>query len=58
MGSYAWKSILSARDMICKGMIWRIGTGEAVWIKGDRWLLDQACCSIISPYLSWQTIQE
>ena len=26
-GSYAWKSILGARDVIKKGMVWRIGNG-------------------------------
>lgn len=28
IGSYAWKSILSARDVICKGMVWLIGNGQ------------------------------
>ena len=27
-GSYAWKSILSARDVVRKGMVWRIGDGK------------------------------
>ena len=49
MGSYAWKSLLSTRDVIHKGMIWRVGNGDSVRIKGDRWLPNQACCSVISP---------
>ena len=40
---------LSARDVIQDGMIWRVGNGESVWIKVDRWLPNQACCSVISP---------
>ena len=48
-GSYAWKSIIGARDVIRKGMVWRIGTGEAVRIKEDRWLPGRANCSVISP---------
>ena len=48
-GSYAWKSIISARDVIRKGMVWRIGTGEVVRIKKDRWLPGSTNCSVISP---------
>ena len=32
-GSYAWKSILSARDVIRKGMVWRIGNGQSVRLR-------------------------
>ena len=49
VGSYAWKSLLSARDVIHKRMIWRVRNGESMRIKGDRWLPNQACCSAISP---------
>ena len=48
-GSYAWKSILSARDVIRKGMVWRIGNGQNVWIKEDRWLPGSHRSPIISP---------
>ena len=34
--SYAWKSILSARDVIRKGMVWCIGDGQSVRIKEDK----------------------
>ena len=30
MGSYAWKSILKGRDIIQRGAIWRIGSGESI----------------------------
>ena len=33
VGSYTWKSILSARDVIHKGMVWRISNGESMRIK-------------------------
>ena len=39
--SYAWKSILSARDVVRKGMVWRIGDGKKVSLKEDKWLPDQ-----------------
>ena len=47
--SYAWKSIIGARDVIRKGMVWHIGTGETVRIKEDGWLPGHANCSVISP---------
>lgn len=49
VGSYAWKSILSARNVIRKGMVWRIGNGESVRIKMDKWLPTQSSRSVISP---------
>ena len=48
-GSYAWKTIIRARDVVRKRMVWRIGTREAVRIKEDRWLTVCANCSVISP---------
>ena len=49
MGSYAWKSILSARDVIWKGMVWHIGNGQNVRIKEDKWLPGSPNSPIISP---------
>lgn len=49
IGSYAWKSIISARDVIKKGIVWRIGNGSSVRIKEDKWLLVKNSSSIISP---------
>jgi len=48
VGSYAWKSILSARDVIRKGLVWRIGNGESMRIKRDKWLPAQPSKSVIS----------
>ena len=48
-GSYAWKSILSARDVVRKGMVWRIGDGKTVSLKEDKWLPDQVYRSVSSP---------
>ena len=48
-GSYTQKSIISARDMIRKGMVWQIGNGNYVQIKEDKWLLVNANRSIITP---------
>ena len=40
VGSYAWKSILSARDVVRKGMVWRDRNGQFVCIREDK------CCLI------------
>lgn len=28
--SFAWKSMLAARDLINQGLIWRVGNGESI----------------------------
>ena len=49
IGSYARKSILSARDVIKKGIVWRVGNGQSVCIREDKWLPDQICRTVIAP---------
>jgi len=49
-GSYAWKSIFSVRDVVKRGMVWRIGNGASVSIKEDKWLPDQCYRMVISPF--------
>ena len=51
VGSCTWKSILSARDVIRKVMVWRMGKGESVCIKHDNWLFSQLSRSVASPIL-------
>ena len=48
-GFYAWKSKLSARNVVQKGVVWRIGDGKTVCIKEDKWLPDQVYNSVTSP---------
>lgn len=48
-GSYAWKSILSARDVIWKGMVWQTGNGQSVRIKEDKCLPVKLGSLTISP---------
>ena len=40
---------VSSRDVIQKSMIWRIGNGQLVRIKENKWLPMKASSSIISP---------
>ena len=37
-GSYAWRSIIKGREVIMRGMRWRIGDGCLVQIYQDSWL--------------------
>jgi hypothetical protein len=36
--SYAWRSILSSRDLLSEGLIWKIGDGKTANIWKDRWV--------------------
>jgi len=42
LGSNAWKSILSARDVIKKGAVWRIGDGQSVSSRKHKCLPNKA----------------
>ena len=52
LGSYAWKSILSAWDIIKKGAVWCIGDGQSVCIREDKWLLDEVYRKVSLPISS------
>ena len=47
-GSFAWKSILKGREIIQKGMLWRVGNGSSIQIYHDNWLLDPSLKKILS----------
>ena len=49
--SYAWKSIIKGRDVIKRGVIWRIGDGRSIHIWGDRWLPQKNLALVLSPRL-------
>ncbi|KAA3484157.1 Cyclopropane-fatty-acyl-phospholipid synthase [Gossypium australe] len=36
--SYTWKSIWAAKDVLRKGLIWRVGTGTNISINNDAWV--------------------
>uniref|UniRef100_A0A2N9HKV4 CCHC-type domain-containing protein n=1 Tax=Fagus sylvatica TaxID=28930 RepID=A0A2N9HKV4_FAGSY len=48
-GSFAWKSILGARQLIRSGMWWRVGDGSQVKVWGDSWLPTLSAPKLISP---------
>jgi hypothetical protein len=47
--SYAWRSILKARELVKEGLIWRIGNGESVPIWGAKWLPIKSTHCVQSP---------
>ncbi|XP_059451003.1 uncharacterized protein LOC132181787 [Corylus avellana] len=36
--SYAWRSIISSKNLIHEGLFWRIGNGAKACIWGDKWV--------------------
>ena len=56
--SYAWKSIMSARDLIKKGSTWRVGNGSDIRIWGDRWLPSPHNQLISSPPLPQSSLSQ
>ena len=48
-GSYAWQSILKARENILKGAAWRVGDGKTIKIWKDKWLLEDHHQKIVFP---------
>jgi hypothetical protein len=47
--SFAWRSIMSSKDLIQEGMKWRIGNGNLVKIWGDKWLPTPTTYKVQSP---------
>ena len=47
--SYAWRSILQAQEVIEKGAIWRVGSGQQIEVWKHRWLPDPSYSKIITP---------
>ena len=47
--SFAWKSILQARDVINNGVMWRVGTGESIKNWEYKWLLKHSNSKVVSP---------
>ncbi|XP_059436470.1 uncharacterized protein LOC132169451 [Corylus avellana] len=51
--SFTWRSLLVGRELLEEGLIWRIGNGTSVQIRGDKWIplpityTTQTCNSLI-----------
>jgi len=49
--SFAWRSILNAREVLERGLVWRVGDGTQIWVWGDRWLPTPTMYQVQSPSL-------
>jgi hypothetical protein len=47
--SYMWRSLLSSKDLLKEGLVWRIGDGKKIQIWKDRWLPTPLSFSVQSP---------
>lgn len=43
--SYAWRSLLQAREVIVGGSVWKVGDGTTIEIENHRWLPRGTCFS-------------
>ena len=46
--SFAWKSILKGRDLVQKGLLWRVGNGSSIRIYQDNWLPNPSFKKVLS----------
>lgn len=47
--SFAWRSIMVAKDVILEGTQWNIGNGAKVRIWDDKWMLTPSSYKVASP---------
>lgn len=46
--SFAWRSIMSAQEVVKKGMRWRVGDGNSIKIWSDKWLPPPSLYKVVS----------
>ncbi|KAL5820764.1 hypothetical protein ACOSQ3_022646 [Xanthoceras sorbifolium] len=55
--SFVWRSILWGREILEKGIRWKVGSGSKISVFNDPWLPRDSCFKILSPkLLSSETI--
>ena len=47
-GSFTWKIFLQARHVLDLGTIWRVGDGESIVSRGDKWLPSTLASKVVS----------
>jgi hypothetical protein len=50
--SFAWRSLLYAKELIIQGSLWRVGDGKKIKIWGDRWVHSPSSYAIQSQIIS------
>jgi hypothetical protein len=51
--SYAWRNIIKAREMLERGLIWRVRNGESNRVWGNKWLIGNPPYKVQSIVLDW-----
>lgn len=52
--SLAWRSLLSSKELVCKGAIWRVGDEKDIRVWHDCWLSNPTSFLVQSPRLNLQ----
>ncbi|KAK2652654.1 hypothetical protein Ddye_012510 [Dipteronia dyeriana] len=47
-GSFIWNSLLWGRDILEKGLRWRVGNGNSIWVYKDNWVTRPNTFKILS----------
>jgi hypothetical protein len=47
--SFVWRSLCNARELMSKGLLWRVGDGRSITILNSRWLPTPITHSVQSP---------
>ncbi|KAL5757908.1 hypothetical protein ACOSP7_020519 [Xanthoceras sorbifolium] len=49
--SFVWRSIVWGKNLLDKGVRWRVGNGETISIYNDKWLSRPLSFRVISPHV-------
>jgi hypothetical protein len=48
--SFTWRSLMYGKEILMKGVLWRVGDGKTIRINKDNWI---QCSSMIKPIVSY-----
>ncbi|KAA3453480.1 reverse transcriptase [Gossypium australe] len=52
--SYVWRSIWATKDILQRGLIWRVGTGQDISISEDAWIPNYSNGRLLSRFVNLQ----
>jgi hypothetical protein len=47
--SFTWRSLMYGKEILMKGVLWRVGDGKTIRINKDNWI---QCSSMVKPIVS------
>jgi hypothetical protein len=54
--SYAWRSLMNAKQVLKPGLIWRVGDGSEIKVWGDPWLPTPSTYTVQTPHRNGVTV--